>query len=217
MNLKEFSKEYYNLLTTDLEGINLTRILDEDDFYKKQILDSINPYLQSECFQKSLKSKKIRADIGFGGGFPLLVLAKHLPDLEFIGLEARRKKVDAVQYLAAQLNITNVETFHERLEMVLWDQPSCLTFKAVGRCKKFLSMIQVASEVDVYFYKGPSFEEEEEKEVSLLSDWKLIEKRLISVPDTEKRWLIGFSKSKNRVPRGTKGLVKVSELIEECF
>jgi len=72
--LKEFAQEYYNLLTGDLSGINLTRILDFEDFYHKQIKDSIQPYLESKRFQKSIDKSAICADIGFGGGFPFFFI-----------------------------------------------------------------------------------------------------------------------------------------------
>ena len=68
----DFSLKYLQILKTDLAGLNLTNILDDEEFYHKQILDSINPYLQSASFQAEVKEKGVVVDVGFGGGFPIL-------------------------------------------------------------------------------------------------------------------------------------------------
>src|SRR5690606_4816190 len=112
----DFSIRYLNVLNTKLKGLNLTTILDPDEFYHKQILDSVNPYLQSEAFQKDVKRRGIVVDVGFGGGFPILPLAKMLPDVQFVGVESRRKKADAVTLIAEELGIKNVKLVHSRLE-----------------------------------------------------------------------------------------------------
>jgi 16S rRNA G527 N7-methylase RsmG len=47
MNQQEFSRKYFDLLTTDYAGINLTRITNYDEFVLKQIDDSLAPLYQS--------------------------------------------------------------------------------------------------------------------------------------------------------------------------
>jgi tRNA G46 methylase TrmB len=44
----------------------------------------------------------IVADVGTGGGWPLLALAQSYPNTEFIGIDARRKKMEAVQAIAIE-------------------------------------------------------------------------------------------------------------------
>lgn len=112
----DFSIKYLHVLKTKLAGLNLTNILDPDEFYHKQILDSIHPYLQSPLFQSHVQKRGVVVDVGFGGGFPILPLAKLLPDVHFIGVESKRKKVDAVTLIAAELGLTNVKLVHSRLE-----------------------------------------------------------------------------------------------------
>ena len=87
--MKEFAKKYLEILEGPLAGINLTRILNFDDFYHKQILDSVLPFELSDIFKKSLKNSELVIDVGFGGGFPILPLAKLLPEINFIGIETR--------------------------------------------------------------------------------------------------------------------------------
>jgi hypothetical protein len=65
----------------------------EQTIRAKQILDSIIPYQESKLFQDQVKKTGVVVDVGFGGGFPILPLAKLLPDVTFIGVESKRKKV----------------------------------------------------------------------------------------------------------------------------
>jgi len=209
----DFSIQYLHILKTKLAGLNLTKILDADEFYNKQILDSINPYLQSEYFKEKINETKLVVDVGFGGGFPLLPLAKLLADVQFVGVETRRKKVDAVKLIAEELKIPNVTVVHSRLEDFLFDRPATITFKAVGTVANYLPIIgSTKDKVSVFFYKGPSFAELEGESLQKLSGWKLIKDEAISVPGTEQRHLVSFL-SQN-VPRGTgKFLVKLSNFL----
>ncbi len=209
----DFSVRYLNILKTKLAGLNLTNILDPDEFYHKQILDSINPYLESRLFQEDVKKTGIIVDVGFGGGFPILPLAKLLPDVKFVGVESKRKKVDAVKLIAEELGLTNVKLVHSRLEDFYFDVPATITFKAVGTIGDYLPIINRKDKVKVFFYKGPSFQELEGEQIKKLEiNWKLIENQQIKVPGTQERYLISFQAQ--NVPRGTvKTLVKLSDFL----
>lgn len=210
----DFSIRYLHILKTKLEGLNLTNILDPDEFYHKQILDSVNPYLQSELFKEHVQKTKLVVDVGFGGGFPILPLAKLLPDVQFVGVESKRKKVDAVKLIAEDLGLTNVRLVHSRLEDFLFDRPATITFKAVGTVIDYLPIIQrTHSDLSVFFYKGPNFMELESASLPKLQNhWKFLENQLIDVPGTQQRYLVSFSAQ--NVPRGTgKTLVKLSEFL----
>lgn len=207
----DFAIRYLEILKTDLAGLNLTNILDQDEFYHKQILDSILPYQESKLFQESVAKTGLVVDVGFGGGFPILPLAKLLPDVQFVGVESKRKKADAVRLIAEKLGIRNVKLVHSRLEDFLFDRPVTITFKAVGTIGNYLPIINHTQGADVFFYKGPSFLQLEGDQVEKLkNNWKLVSNEQIKVPSTDERYLVSFS-SKN-VPRGTaKTLVKLSE------
>lgn len=209
----DFSIRYLNVLKTKLAGLNLTNILDPDEFYHKQILDSINPYLQSELFQAEVKKTKLVVDVGFGGGFPILPLAKLLPDLQFVGVESRRKKAEAVTLIADELGIKNVKLVHSRLEDFLFDRPCTITFKAVGTVQDYLPIIHHTHPTSVFFYKGPNFLELEGPHLKKVEkDWKLLENQEINVPGTQQRFLVSFISL--NVPRGTaKTLVKLSDFL----
>lgn len=212
-DIRNFSNKYLEILKGELAGLNLTRILDEEEFYNKQIVDSLIPYENSKIFKAKLQQAKRMIDVGFGGGFPLVPLAWSEPSLSFVGFEARRKKADAVALICERLGLNNVRPMHQRLEEVLIDRDCVITFKAVGKIKDMLALINVphGTKVTVFFYKGPI-----EDDLSGLKLWKQISHEVFEVPGTEKRTLIGFES----VPRGTlvrtktnKNLVNASDFL----
>ena len=207
----DFSIRYLNILKTQFEGLNLTKILEQDEFYHKQILDSILPYQESKLFQDDVKKTGLVVDVGFGGGFPILPLAKLLPHVRFIGVESRKKKAEAVTIIAQELGLTNVTLVHSRLEDFLFDKPATITFKAVGTIGDYLPAISSKFPIKAFFYKGPSFLELEGEQIKKIKkDWKLIENQEIKVPGTQQRFLVSFSSC--NVPRGTaKSLVKLTD------
>ncbi len=210
--MNEFSEKYRNLLFGEFATLNLTRISDPEEFYEKQIVDSVYPIVEFPEFKKELEKKKLHVDVGFGGGFPLLPLAESIDNLVSVGFEARRKKAEAVQEIASLLGLDRVKTYHHRIETVLIDEDCVITFKAVGKIKEFLNKINVKAgvKVTVYFYKGPNLLELEPVpetvgifKKSLLSEYKL--------PSGHIRYFAAY-RSQN-VPRGTKkNLVNLSEL-----
>lgn len=216
--MKDFSKSYYDLLVGEYKGINLTRITDYEEFYNKQILDSVEPLKHSSIFTKEIESSEIYIDIGFGGGFPILPLAHKLPNKKFLGIETRGKKVKVVGEIAQKLGLNNVSLLHERIENVLIDIPAVCSLKAVGKVDDFLGRINCPYRTTVFFYKGPNFYELEKESLKNISKtWRIIEEKEINIPGTEKRYLIGFE-PKN-VPHGTKNgkqLVKLSDILKKA-
>lgn len=155
--MEQFGKDYLDLLTGEFAEINLTRITDFDEFYNKQIVDSILPALNSDVFAKELDKKKHLLDIGFGGGFPILPLAKRFPDYNFAGIEARRKKAEVISKIADRLKVKNAKLYHFRLEEILINMPVVITLKAVGTIDNFLNKMVFTKPPVVFFYKGPNF------------------------------------------------------------
>jgi len=203
---RDFSDKYLELLTGKYSSINLTRIEDADEFYHKQILDSVLPLEKSEVFKEAVNSVSNLVDIGFGGGFPILPLAHSLPNKKFYGFDARAKKASVVSQIAHDLNINNAKLSHARFEDIIFDLPVVITFKAVGKVEDLLEMFTATVDIKVFFFKGPNFYELENLE-KVLEKWDLIEEVQYEVPGTEGRMLLGF-KNKN-VLRGTKNPQKI--------
>lgn len=216
MDLNEFSKNYLDIINSDFSGLNLTRIVDFDEFYNKQVLDSVEPFNESSVFQNFKKTKTNFIDLGFGGGFPLLPLALSFPELNFFGVEARKKKAEAVQKIAHKLNLSNVKTHHSRLENLDFDSECGLIMKAVGTVEKMLTMVNRPENVTAFILKGPSFWEIESEGVEKIKDtWKLVEEKNIKIPGTEGRKLLVFKGSINnkllKISKNQNNLVKVSQ------
>ncbi len=199
--MKDFSDNYLDFLQTELAGINLTRIESKEEFYQKQIVDSVKPLEESEVFSQALEKNKVLVDIGFGGGFPILPLASLNPGCKFIGMEARAKKAKAVDRIREHLNLDNAKLLHQRFEMVNFNRDAVVTFKAVGKVEDLLPQFTTNKTLTVFFYKGPKFYELENIE-SLEKEWEIVEEHFFDVPGTEGRMLIGFRNKK--VLRGTK-------------
>ena len=202
VNWEQFSLDYLNVLRGTFAGLNLTRILDEKEFYQKQILDSLAPLYQSEIFLKQIKEKKLCVDVGFGGGFPLVPLAKALPDIEFVGVEKIRKKIDAVKEICKILNISNIKFIHSNLAGINFSKDAVITLKAVGSLENYLPLFKTSGRLSVFFYKGPSFVNDESKSLERFSgEWKSIEEKTLAVEGVGDRILIGLEN--RNVLRGT--------------
>ena len=210
--MKDFSEKYRHLLFGEFGTLNLTRISDPDEFYEKQIVDSIYPLEIFPEFTEDLKNAKLHVDIGFGGGFPLLPIAKKIDGLKSVGFEARRKKAEAVQEIAKRLDLNSVKTYHHRIEAVDLNTDCVVTLKAVGKIKDFLHKLNVSykAKVTVYFYKGPNLLELE----SAPDNVGIFKKKLLqeyTLPSGHVRYFVAYEAQ--NVPRGTKkNLVKLSEL-----
>jgi len=196
--MKDFAKSYLDFLRKELRGLNLTRILDPQEFYNKQIYDSFLPLEKSSIFCSKIEETGLLVDVGFGGGFPLLPIAKKMPAIKCIGVEARMKKVEAVRLLAKHLDLKNVELIHQRIENINLDRPSVITIKAVGKIETFLNSLHCHNQTFCFFYKGPRVEQLEP--IKAPRGWQLIEDISFAVVGTEGRRFLGY---KSIVPRGT--------------
>ena len=118
--------------------------------------------------------------------------------------------------IAEKLNIHNVKLLHRRIENVIFDREVVCTLKAVGKVNDFLSKINSTKPISVFFYKGPGFyEQEADQLIEAKKKWEIIENKILDVPGTEKRLIIGYKSKK--VPCGTTNitneLVKLSSII----
>ncbi|OFZ23440.1 MAG: hypothetical protein A2202_06005 [Bdellovibrionales bacterium RIFOXYA1_FULL_36_14] len=195
----EFSKQLHKLIFEDFKGLNLTNHSNYDDFQLLQIVDSIKPLEISCIFKEAIENVGIVIDIGFGGGFPLLPLANLLNNIQFLGIEAKRKKVQAVDVIKNKLNLCNVQLIHQRLENIVIDREVVVVIKAVSDINDLLSKIVTTKKIKIFFYKGPNVEEKENYQNQLLF-WNVIENKKYSLQNYQ-RTIIGFS-NKN-VPCGT--------------
>jgi 16S rRNA (guanine527-N7)-methyltransferase len=94
--------------------VNLTRLVEGDDFWIAQVFDSLWPLRQllSEQAQAPLRC----IDVGTGGGFPGLAVAIALPQAQLTLVDSVGRKTQAVQAMAAALGLA--DRVHLRCERV---------------------------------------------------------------------------------------------------
>lgn len=114
--------------------INLSALRTEEACWTGNILDSL-PFLDiAEKLFPDSPSLSV-ADMGTGGGFPLLPLAAARPEWTFTGIDATKKKVDAIGRIAAACGIRNLTLVSDRAETLghgkLREKFDVLTCRAV--------------------------------------------------------------------------------------
>lgn len=217
MNRREFSDKLLGYYTNEFASINLTRITEPDEFYLKQVVDSVEPLKVSPFFAQLINKTQLLLDVGFGGGFPIIPLAFELPTTKFVGIDARNKKCACVEQIAKWLELKNVTVKHLRLEDLIIDLPVVITFKAVGKTADMLKLMNLVKNIPcyVFFYKGSKYFELEQE--SLPSGWVEIENKSYDLVGQGGRYLLGFeykNSDKTIKPRPSKELVKLSDIVK---
>jgi len=108
--LAQFST-YYDLLVEWNEKVNLTAITEKDEVYLKHFYDSITP-----SFYEDFSKIKSICDVGAGAGFPSLPLKICYPHLHITIIDSLKKRINFLQELIDQLQLTNVTLVHSRAE-----------------------------------------------------------------------------------------------------
>ena len=101
--------------------INLSAIRSQEDIYTKHILDALeiwNCPAWQELLDIYIQNQKqlYICDLGTWGGFPLLPLAVQRPMWRYTWLDARKKKLSAINEMITELWLTNAKTFRTRAE-----------------------------------------------------------------------------------------------------
>lgn len=105
-------RELLGLFLEENKKLNLSAFRTEENCWNGNVLDSVAA-AELDLFMKEGLSV---LDVGTGGGFPLLPLAILLPQQRFVGMDATKKKIDAVQRIMEALHLTNVSLVTGRAE-----------------------------------------------------------------------------------------------------
>ena len=129
-NQKEKFDAFYRLISEENEKVNLTAIVNEDDFFIKHVLDSLTvlPFLTG----------KNMIDVGSGGGFPGIPVAIMREDLNVTLLDATGKKCLFLEKAAKELDLKKVTVLCGRAEELSKSAPhregyDICTARAVAR------------------------------------------------------------------------------------
>ena len=112
--INQFNQYFTSLIETN-KRVNLTRITEKDEVYLKHFFDSITPLF---TFGSVLKAADTLCDVGAGAGFPSIPLKIVLPELKVTIVDSLGKRLNFLQDLITQLNLTNVTLVHGRAEDV---------------------------------------------------------------------------------------------------
>lgn len=103
--------KYYKLLIEWNEKINLTAITEEKEVYLKHFYDSLT-LTKEIVLTKDLKL----CDVGSGAGFPGIVIKIFFPQLKLVLVDSLQKRVNYLNLVIQELNLSNIEAIHSRIE-----------------------------------------------------------------------------------------------------
>jgi len=106
--IDKFSK-YYELLIHYNKMFNLTSITEKEEVIIKHFVDSLYGY---QFFKKNNRV----VDVGAGAGFPSIPLAIVLSDVNFTLIDSLNKRVNFLNIVKEELNLSNVTAIHTRVE-----------------------------------------------------------------------------------------------------
>lgn len=143
---KQF-ETYFRLLVEWNEKINLTAITDKEEVYLKHFYDSIAPILQGYIDNSPLSI----LDIGAGAGFPSIPMKILYPEIDITIIDSLNKRINFLNILANELELSGVHFFHGRAEdfgqdKVFRSKFDIVTARAVAR-------MQVLAELTIPFLK----------------------------------------------------------------
>jgi len=146
---------------------NLTGARDEKTL-DKFIYDSVFPV----TFLPKIKSL---LDIGTGAGFPGMILAFALPDVEVTLVEPLTKRASFLQFIKADLHLKNVTVIKKRVEEMEEKVFSLITSRAVTDTKMLLKLSKNFRDEKskLLFYKGERVFDEIDTDMK----YKIIETR----------------------------------------
>ncbi|HYP04180.1 MAG TPA: 16S rRNA (guanine(527)-N(7))-methyltransferase RsmG, partial [Cyanobium sp.] len=98
--------------------VNLTRLVEGDDYWISQVYDSLWPLADLLRAEREGRAQPLRLiDVGTGGGFPGLAVAIALPSAHLTLVDSVGRKLEAVGAMAAALGLEERVTLrHERIE-----------------------------------------------------------------------------------------------------
>ncbi|HIH1088825.1 TPA: 16S rRNA (guanine(527)-N(7))-methyltransferase RsmG [Streptococcus agalactiae] len=143
---KQF-ETYFRLLVEWNEKINLTAITDKEEVYLKHFYDSIAPILQGYIDNSPLSI----LDIGAGAGFPSIPMKILYPEIDITIIDSLNKRINFLNILANELELSGVHFFHGRAEDFGQDKIFRAKFDIVTA--RAVARMQVLAELTIPFLK----------------------------------------------------------------
>jgi 16S rRNA (guanine527-N7)-methyltransferase len=130
---REFYERLRQCVLRGNERMNLTRIVEPEEFLRKHVLDSLLPFLVVPAL-RDLPERLALADLGSGAGFPGLPLSRFRPGWTVTLLERTRKKAAFLAETVEELGLANVRVLaaDAREAAPLLGRCDVVTARAVG-------------------------------------------------------------------------------------
>lgn len=152
-------QSFMNLVLEKNKVMNLTAIVDENEFYEKHFFDSLLPILKVNFDNKTI------LDVGSGAGFPGIPLAICFPKSKFVLIEPILKRCKFLEEVIASLKLDNVEILNKRAEECVDYMRECadiVVSRAVSSFNILLELCIPFLKINGYgvFYKGLKYQDE---------------------------------------------------------
>ena len=169
LQTKTFYDNYINIFLTENSKVNLISKNDEKYLWEKHIFDSISI---AKFFEKYGEPTNI-LDIGTGGGFPSVPIAITYPNINIYAVDSIRKKINAVNNIKNELNITNLTPICDRVENIN-QKFDVVTSRAVASLDKICEYALQKLNKNGYFiaYKSKKTQEEIDNATKILKKYK---------------------------------------------
>lgn len=154
--------KYMRLVQAWNEKINLTAIVEDEEFIKKHFIDCIKAFKSI-----AIKDAKTIIDVGTGAGFPGVPIAILHPTAKITLLDSLNKRINFLNLVVKELGLKNVITIHSRAEdgarnPELREKFDVATSRAVANMAVLSEFCMPYVKKNGHFValKGPSIDEE---------------------------------------------------------
>ena len=163
--------EYKIAFLEENAKLNLISKNDEKFLFEKHIFDSLAVKL---FFNKYKIESADLLDIGCGGGFPSVPIAIEFPNINVVGIDSIRKKINSINNMKEALALKNLSTICGRVESLSGERFDIITSRAVADLAKITAYALPLLKKNGYFvaYKSKKALEELEGAKDILKKYK---------------------------------------------
>lgn len=120
---------YSDMLIKENESTNLISNNDTPKFLSRHVCDSLVPYI---FYKDYIKDDFKWADIGSGGGCPVIPLCIILPKVEFFAVEPRKKRALFLEKVKNNLKLNNFNVIDKKFESANFKNLDIVSARAVS-------------------------------------------------------------------------------------
>ena len=170
-SITAYFSEYKKVFLEENAKLNLVSKNDEKVLFEKHIYDS----LAIKLFFEKYKINNVKLlDIGCGGGFPSVPIAIEFPNINVVGIDSIRKKINSINNMKEALALKNLSTICGRVESLSGERFDIITSRAVADLAKITAYALPLLKKNGYFvaYKSKKALEELEGAKDILKKYK---------------------------------------------